>query len=85
MGSVGSPSSGGASGCRFYDKEDRDRICSASAGRGEKMKERLDVLLVKRKCLPIEGEGKAVIMSGNVFVDGQRRIRPVLLFRGSAD
>ncbi|HIZ82419.1 MAG TPA: TlyA family RNA methyltransferase [Candidatus Mediterraneibacter pullistercoris] len=36
------------------------------------MKERLDVMLVKRKLADSREKAKAVIMSGNVFVDGQR-------------
>lgn len=36
------------------------------------MKERLDVLLVKRNLAPSREKAKAVIMSGSVFVDGQR-------------
>lgn len=36
------------------------------------MKERLDVLLVKRNLMESREKAKAVIMSGNVFVDGQR-------------
>lgn len=36
------------------------------------MKERLDVLLVKRNLAGSREKAKAVIMSGNVFVDGQR-------------
>ncbi len=36
------------------------------------MKERLDVLLVNRNLAPSREKAKAVIMSGNVFVDGQR-------------
>lgn len=36
------------------------------------MKERLDVLLVKRNLVESREKAKAVIMSGNVFVDGQR-------------
>lgn len=36
------------------------------------MKERLDVLLVKRNLVGSREKAKAVIMSGNVFVDGQR-------------
>ncbi len=36
------------------------------------MKERLDVLLVKRNLVASREKAKAVIMSGNVFVDGQR-------------
>ena len=37
------------------------------------MKERLDVLLVKQGLAPSREKAKAVIMSGNVFVNGQRR------------
>ena len=36
------------------------------------MKERLDVLLVKRNLSPSREKAKAVIMAGNVFVNGQR-------------
>jgi 23S rRNA (cytidine1920-2'-O)/16S rRNA (cytidine1409-2'-O)-methyltransferase len=36
------------------------------------MKERLDVLLVKRGLAPSREKAKAVIMTGNVFVKGQR-------------
>lgn len=36
------------------------------------MKERLDVLLVKRNLAESREKAKAIIMSGNVFVDGQR-------------
>lgn len=36
------------------------------------MKERLDVLLVKKGLAPSREKAKAMIMSGNVFVDGQR-------------
>ncbi len=36
------------------------------------MKERLDVLLVKKKLAPSREKAKAVIMSGIVYVDGQR-------------
>ncbi|MCU6761005.1 16S/23S rRNA (cytidine-2'-O)-methyltransferase TlyA [uncultured Roseburia sp.] len=36
------------------------------------MKERLDVLLVKRQLAPSREKAKAMIMAGNVFVDGQR-------------
>lgn len=36
------------------------------------MKERLDVLLVKKKLADSREKAKAVIMAGNVFVDGQR-------------
>lgn len=36
------------------------------------MKERLDVLLVKRNLAESREKAKAIIMAGNVFVDGQR-------------
>lgn len=36
------------------------------------MKERLDVLLVQRNLAPSREKAKAIIMSGNVFVDGSR-------------
>ena len=36
------------------------------------MKERLDILLVKRGLAPSREKAKAMIMSGCVFVDGQR-------------
>jgi 23S rRNA (cytidine1920-2'-O)/16S rRNA (cytidine1409-2'-O)-methyltransferase len=36
------------------------------------MKERLDVLLVNRKLAPSREKAKAIIMSGDVFVEGQR-------------
>lgn len=36
------------------------------------MKERLDVLLVKRNLAESREKAKAVIMSGSVFVEGQR-------------
>ena len=36
------------------------------------MKERLDVLLVKRNLAESRKKAKAIIMSGNVFVEGQR-------------
>lgn len=36
------------------------------------MKERLDVILVKRGLAPSREKARAVLMAGNVFVDGQR-------------
>ena len=36
------------------------------------MKERLDIILVKRNLAPSREKAKAMIMSGCVFVDGQR-------------
>lgn len=40
--------------------------------KGERMKERLDVLLVKRNLAESREKAKAIIMSGSVFVEGQR-------------
>ena len=40
------------------------------------MKERLDVLLVKRNLADSREKAKAIIMSGNVFVEGREKIRP---------
>ena len=46
------------------------------------MKERLDVILVNRNSSRVQREGKgAIIMVGNVFVEGQRRISPEAAFR----
>lgn len=36
------------------------------------MKERLDVLLVKKGLAPSREKAKAVIMAGSVYVDGQK-------------
>ena len=38
------------------------------------MKERLDVLLVKRNLADSREKAKAIIMSGNVFVEGRNNI-----------
>ena len=44
-------------------------------------KERLDILLVKRNLAPSREKAKAMIMAGNVFVDGSAgRTRPELHF-----
>lgn len=40
------------------------------------MKERLDILLVKRNLAASREKAKAVIMSGNVYVDGQKEDKP---------
>ncbi len=40
------------------------------------MKERLDVLLVKRALAPTREKAKAVIMAGSVYVDGQKEDKP---------
>ena len=44
------------------------------------MKERLDVLLVKRNLAESREKAKAVIMSGNVFVEGQREDKAGTMF-----
>lgn len=44
------------------------------------MKERLDVILVKRNLIESREKAKAVIMSGNVFVDGQREDKAGSMF-----
>lgn len=45
------------------------------------MKERLDVLLVKRNLAESREKAKAIIMSGNVFVDGQREDKAGSMFQ----
>ncbi len=45
------------------------------------MKERLDVLLVRRKLAPSREKAKAVIMSGNVYVDGQKEDKAGSMFQ----
>ncbi len=45
------------------------------------MKERLDVLLVKRNLAPSREKAKAVIMAGNVYVDGQKEDKPGTTFK----
>ncbi len=49
------------------------------------MKERLDVLLVKRGLAPSREKAKAVIMSGNVLVDGQREDKAGAAFEENAE
>ncbi|MCX4269188.1 MAG: TlyA family RNA methyltransferase [Lachnospiraceae bacterium] len=44
------------------------------------MKERLDVLLVKRNLIESREKAKAVIMAGTVFVDGQREDKAGAMF-----
>ncbi|MGI6011705.1 MAG: TlyA family RNA methyltransferase [Ruminococcus sp.] len=44
------------------------------------MKERLDVLMVKRNLAPSREKAKAVIMSGNVFVEGQKEDKAGSMF-----
>ena len=45
------------------------------------MKERLDVLLVKRNLAESREKAKAIIMSGNVFVEGQREDKAGSMFQ----
>ena len=47
------------------------------------MKERLDVLLVEQGYAPSREKAKAIIMSGNVFVNGQREDKAGALFDSS--
>jgi len=47
-----------------------------------RMKERLDVLLVNRNLAESREKAKAIIMSGNVFVDGQREDKAGSTFAG---
>ncbi len=49
------------------------------------MKERLDVLLVKRRLAGSREKAKAVIMSGNVLVDGQREDKAGSVFDENAE
>lgn len=44
------------------------------------MKERLDVILVSEGHAPSREKAKAIIMSGNVFVDGQREDKAGAVF-----
>lgn len=48
------------------------------------MKERLDVMLVNRQLAPSREKAKAVIMAGNVFVDGQREDKAGSMFKDTA-
>ncbi|HBN57426.1 MAG TPA: TlyA family rRNA (cytidine-2'-O)-methyltransferase [Lachnospiraceae bacterium] len=48
------------------------------------MKERLDVLLLKRGMAVSREKAKAVIMSGNVYVDGQKEDKPGTAFKEEA-
>lgn len=48
------------------------------------MKERLDVLLVNRNLAPSREKAKAIIMAGNVFVDGQREDKAGSVFADTA-
>ena len=44
------------------------------------MKERLDILLVKQNLAPSREKAKAMIMAGNVLVDGQREDKAGSMF-----
>ncbi len=44
------------------------------------MKERLDILLVQKGYAPSREKAKAIIMSGNVFIDGQREDKAGTVF-----
>ena len=48
------------------------------------MKERLDVLLVQRNLAPSREKAKAVIMSGNVYVEGQKEDKAGAMFADTA-
>lgn len=49
------------------------------------MKERLDILLVKRNLVESREKAKAIIMAGNVFVDGVREDKAGSTFAETAD
>ena len=49
------------------------------------MKERLDILLVSRALAPSREKAKAIIMSGNVLVDGQREDKAGSMFNNTAE
>ena len=44
------------------------------------MKERLDILLVNKGLAPSREKAKALIMSGIVYVDGQKEDKPGSVF-----
>lgn len=44
------------------------------------MKERLDVMLVKQGLAPSREKAKAIIMSGNVYVDNQKEDKAGSMF-----
>ena len=49
------------------------------------MKERLDILLVKRNLAPSREKAKAVIMSGIVYVDGQKEDKAGSVFEDTVN
>ena len=48
------------------------------------MKERLDMLLVKRNLVPSREKAKAIIMSGIVYVNGQKEDKAGTMFEDTA-
>ena len=49
------------------------------------MKERLDVLVVSRGLAPSREKAKAIIMAGNVLVDGQREDKAGSMFKDTVE
>ena len=49
------------------------------------MKERLDILLVKRNLAPSREKAKAIIMSGIVYVDGQKEDKAGSVFEDTVN
>ncbi|NCC44529.1 MAG: TlyA family RNA methyltransferase, partial [Clostridia bacterium] len=49
------------------------------------MKERLDVLVVSRGLAPSREKAKAIIMAGNVLVDGQREDKAGSMFQDTVE
>jgi len=47
------------------------------------MKERLDVILVEQGYAPSREKAKAIIMSGNVYVNGQKEDKDLMSARSS--
>ncbi len=61
--------------------EEENKVLNKSS----KKKERLDVLLVKRALAASREKAKAVIMTGNVFVNGQREDKAGAVFAADAN
>ncbi len=53
--------------------------------KGKKMKERLDVLLVKRGLAVSREKAKAVIMAGNVYVENQKEDKAGTMFQDTVN